>query len=349
MDAQVIFDVIALPASTGTAPLRAYAPQAQTPSLTAGAAVGSQGGQPVVAVASMPVSASNRVPGPGDLLLGRVTLSRANVDVGYVLSDQEFSITVWNTDYTRAATLTSLDNSDPDAIVVNGHPPVFTLAPGAATTYSVKVKLLGKSTIADSVRFLFAELGENSPALKIFGTRMVIFPLSPDWDAGFDEQLTLTTSLLTTHSGVEQRALLRETPVRVLSYTVSAMDDGEAGQLEALLWGWQSRVFGVPVWTDERQLVTPAAEGSKVIYCDTSYTEMTAGGYLMVWQDSFTYDAVQIAAVQSDQVTLAFPLTKSYRAGAKVVPVSFARLDEQLSVKHDAAAVSAAQLTFTVE
>lgn len=349
MPAHVLGSIITLPSPNASAQLRARAPGAIKPVQTAD--LTATGGGFMALVYTMAQAAEKppvRVPAAGDQLLGRVTLSRHSIEVGFVLSDTEFKLSVWNTDYTRAMTVTHLGISD-ESIALTGPEPTFKIQPGASVQYVIKVKAAGKANIADSVRVAVAELGEGSPAVSLFGTRLVVFPLAPDWSAGYDEQLTLTTSLLKTHSGVEQRAQLREKPVRTLTYTVAAVDDGEAGQLEALLWGWQSRIFGVPVWADERALTVTAPAGSTTIYCDTSYSEITAGGYVLMWKDSFTCEALQVASVQSDRVVLAFPLADSYSAGSKVVPVVFARMDEQASTSHDAAAVSAAQLTFTVE
>lgn len=330
-------------------PLQAQAPGTPAPARITSPSVAGQGGRAVVAVAHRPLSAASRVAAPGDALLDRAVLNRSAVALGYLLSDQSIELTLWNTDYRRSLTLSSLELSDPDAFQLTGPGAGTRLPPGAAISYTLGIKLIGKTEINDTVRFIIGELPADSPVLTLTGSRLVVFPLSPDWSAGFDEQLQYASSVLTTHGGTEQRAMLRETPVRSLSFTVAALDGHEAGQLEALLLGWQARVFGVPVWTDERQLTAPAAAGAQVLACDTDYSEMQAGGYALLWRDSSTFDAVQLIAVGEGQVSLRYPLARAYPPGAKLIPLMFARLDESVQATHDTAAVAAAQLTFTAE
>lgn len=344
--------VHALPAPVALAPYNRVPLQAQAPGTPApvrhpSPSVAGQGGRAVIAVSHRPLSAASPVPALGAALLGRAVLSRTSAHLGNVLTDQTLTLTLWNTDYARAIKLQALDNTDPDAITVSGPAPGTRLPPGAAVQYTLTVKRLGKSALNDELRFLIAELPEGSPALALFGARLVVFPLEPDWAAGFDEQLQYASSVLTTHAGSEQRAQLRADPVRSLSFTVSALDAVEAGQLEALLWGGQSRVFGVPIWTESRRLTAPAAQGAQVLACDTSYSELAAGGYALLWSDAGTFDAVQLASVSAGQVTLSNPLARAYPTGAQLIPLLFARLDESAQLTHDTASVAAAQLTFT--
>lgn len=328
-------------------PLQAQAPGTPAPVRHPSPSVAGQGGRAVVAVAHRPLSAASRVAAPGDALLDRAVLNRSSVQLGNVLTDQTITLTLWNTDYARAIKLQALDNTDPDAITVSGPVPGTRLPPGAAVQYTLTIKRLGKSAINDELRFLIAELPEGSPALALFGARLVVFPLEPDWADGFDEQLQFSSSVLTTHGGYEQRAQLRADPVRSLSFTVSALDAVQAGQLEALLWGWQSRVFGVPAWLDARRLSAPAAQGATVLASDTDYSELSPGGYALLWCDAGTFDAVQVDSVAAGQVTLSNPLARAYPAGAQLIPLLFARLDESAQVTHDTAATATARLTFT--
>ena len=349
MSAAHIPGLLTLPAAA-PAVLRARAPGASAHTLLpVGPSIAGQGGQPAVATAHRPPAAAAQVAEPGAALLNRAVLSRSSIQLGCLLSDQSIELTLWNTDYRRSITLAGLELSDPDAFQLTGPGAGTRIAPGAALQYTLGIKLVGKTEISDSVRFVIGELPADSPVLSVTGSRLVVFPLEPDWAAGFDEQLQYASSVLTTHSGVEQRAMLRDAPVRSLSFTVAALDDGEAGQLEALLWGWQSRVFGVPVWTDERALLAPAAAGTQALACDTDYSELQAGGYALLWLDSSTFDAVQLTSVGAGQVSLRYPLARAYQAGAKLIPLMFARLDESVQATHDTAAVAAAQLTFTAE
>lgn len=281
-------------------------------------------------------------------ILDKLLLTRYTVDLGYLLTDQELTLTAWNSDYRRALTITSVDNSDPDGITISGSQGLR-LSPGAATSYSVRVRVVGKYKLDDRIRFAVAELGNESPEARIVGTRLVVFPLSPEWSVGVDEELSQDASVLTTYSGVEQRAQLRDTQRRKLGFTVAPADETETGLLEAFLWAWQSRVFGVPEWQRSLELSSSAGAGAEVLACDTRYADLVAGDYVMVYTDSAAFEVSRVAEVTSTTLRLSFALTNAYAAGARVIPVSFARLNGDVSTAYAAAAASSAQLSFTIE
>lgn len=289
-----------------------------------------------------------RVAGVDEPILNKLLLGRYAVDLGYLLTDQELAITAWNSDYSRALTITSVENTDHDAITVEGSQGLR-LSPGAATSYTVRVRVVGKYKIDDHLRVVVAELGANSPEARLVGTRLVVFPLSPDWSAGFDESITHATSVLTTHSGVEQRAQLMSKPRRSIGFTVTPMDATEAGTLEAFMWGWQARIFGVPEWQRTMELTGTAGAGSSVLPCDTTNSDLSAGGYVLVYVDSTRFEVARVSGVTPTHVSLAFPLTSSYLKGAQVVPVSFARMSGDLETAYTTAAAGSAQLSFSIE
>ena len=299
-------------------------------------------------VASMATRTALAIASTDEPTLGRLLLNPYRIDAGYVLTDQELTITAWNSNYAKALNITAVENTDPDALQLTGSQ-ARRLAPGEASTYAVQLRVVGKHDIDDRLRFVVAELGTNSPSVRLFGTRLVVFPLSPDWSAGIDEEVRQASSLLTTYSGAEQRAMLQVEPVRSLSFAVNALTPQEAGLLDAFLWAWQARVFGVPEWQKAMELTAAAGAGSKVVVCDTRYTDLAAGDYVMVFESTGHYDVNRVAEATSSQITLAFELGKAYSAGARVLPISFARVSENQATNHATAGSNAARLTFTIE
>lgn len=321
---------------------------AQVVSPTGAARGGSVGAVGLPAITSNAGLAGVRVANVDEPILNKLLLSRYSVDLGYLLTDQELAITAWNSDYSRALTITSVENTDTDAIVVTGSQGLR-LSPGAATSYTVRVRVVGKYKIDDRLRFVVAELGANSPEARFVGTRLVVFPLSPDWSAGFDESITQATSVLTTHSGVEQRAQLMSKPRRSIGFTVTPMDSIESGTLEAFMWAWQARIFGVPEWQRSLSLSGTAGAGSSVLPCDTSDSGLIAGDYVLVHTDSTRFEVARVTGLSATQVALSFPLASSYAAGTQVVPVSFARMSGDLATTYTTAASGSAQLSFEIE
>lgn len=331
-------------ASTASKPHQALTIGAPVGVATQGAASASTG----PAVASMPARTALAIASADEPTLGRLLLNPYRIDAGYVLTDQALTITAWNSNYAKALNITSVENTDPDALQLTGNQ-ARRLAPGEATTYAVQLRVVGKHDIDDHLRFVVAELGTNSPSVRLFGTRLVVFPLSPDWSAGVEEEVRQATSLLTTYSGMEQRALLQADAVRSLTFSVNALTPQEAGLLDAFLWAWQARVFGVPEWQRAVDLTASAGAGSKVVVGDTRYANLAAGDYVMVFEGADHYDVNRVAEATSNQITLAFELGKSYSAGARVLPISFARVSENQATNHATAGSNAARLTFTIE
>lgn len=285
------------------------------------------------------------VAGAGEATLNRLHLSKYVIAAGSLLTDTDLPVTFWNSSHRHAINVTRVESTDPDAVLLPFAR--MRLAPGESVQHTIRVRIVGKPQFDDSLRFVAAELGEASPALRLTGSRLVIFPIAPDWQYGIEEELRQDSSVLVSHSGVEQRALLREDPVRTLRFTVAA--DGEnAGKLEAFMWAWQSRSFGVPEWQRAGELTSSAAAGTLTLACDTRFMSLRQGDPVLLYADDRA-EVVLVHEATGSTITLVYAATQDYPARSHVVPVSFARMPEQVSITHAAPGFSTAALTFQIE
>src|SRR6202030_2556820 len=114
--------------------------------------------------------------------------------------------------------------------------------------------------IAQSIDFVFP--GQDGTTLVVTGNRLAVFTIEPIWHPnGISEWPQLwMTDVLKAHADSEQRVQLRTIPRSKVKFRVTA-DRLRKSLLEALLWGWQNQVYGVPFWPDAHPLTIAAVAG----------------------------------------------------------------------------------------
>ena len=122
--------------------------------------------------------------------------------------------------------------------------------------------------------------------------------------------------------------------------------------LEALLWGWQNQVYGVPFWPDAHPLTIAAVAGDTVLHVDTTNRGFVAGGLMVLWRDPFTFEAINIVALVSGGVQVSpSGIANNYAADGNTlcIPVRRARIAESQDVTRTTSRVAELELTFECE
>lgn len=280
-------------------------------------------------------------------LFGKVIATPSAIAAGYVIADKQYQVRLWNTNYTLPAKCTGVGFSD--IVGIDAGAADFEIPPGGAINRTVTLRATGKPIIKDAVTFLFAELPEGSTVVSMTGSRLALFVLTPDWSDGITERVRYLSSLIESYSGAEQRASLVSKPVRTLSFTALAMTGEQAAEADALLYGWQSRAFGVPAWHLGRRLPAAAQPGTTVLQLDTANASFEPGGYVVVHYEDRPVDVLEVAEVGAGFLRLTTGVATAAPAGANIVPVLVARLSEEVESAHVTRAVAAYSLTFTEE
>ena len=296
-----------------------------------GGALGSPGapgalaGGGVVALVSQGLAGSEAPMFGGELFEKVLVLPRTK-DVGFLLSAVVWDVEVWNTHRREARALTGITVTGSGGLqVTGGLGDTATFGPGQSSIYLATLAGQGDATIATVATWSFT--GETGADMAVTGTRLTLFSPRCDWSEPFREVLGWKTTVLTAYSRAEQRASLRTRPRVGLAFRVASTTAREAAALEALLHGWQARVFGVPVWPEKSALLASAATGSNVLQASTQdRPSFEVGGLVALWRDPFTWKAFSVSAVSAGSVTLATQLTEDWAAGAWVVPVRRGRL-----------------------
>lgn len=275
-----------------------------------------------ITVVPLALSAS-KLPTYYDDYYNRIHINPNVLALGNIVSTQSQSINVWNA-YLTSVTLLQIDGIE-DGLAVTGaeYPPV-NFAALQEKSWDVSVTPDGPFVLDATVSWVFNN--DDVAALQITGNRISAFSWIVDWAKGVKESLTWATSIVRSRTGVEQRRALRLSPRRELE--VDLLVAGRERQaLDIILYGWGSRVFAVPYMPDIQTLATAVTAGDFVIPCDTQYLDFRVGGLAMlIGDDAFSYETVEIDSIQSNQITLARELINSWPVGTRLYPARTARL-----------------------
>ncbi len=293
------------------------------------------------------VAAGRSSLGPGADLWDRIIVTPRTKDVGFVLSDQAWPVQVWNTFKRPSLQLTTIAITGPGGVTVQG-PTTMVFYPNQAQSYNLVLAAAGDATVANLVTWSFA--GVAGADLTITGSRITVFPHRPDWSEPPREGLSWLTEVLPGYDRTEQRRSLRQRPRHTLTYRVQTTDPLETATLEALLYGWQARKFGAPVWPEAALLLAAISPGATSLLSDTTdRPNLEAGGMVMVWSDFATWEAFKVASVAAGLITLGSQVTKPWAAGARVVPLRLARFGGEQALGRPANWLTSGTFVFTCE
>jgi hypothetical protein len=181
-------------------------------------------------------------------------------------------------------------------------------------------------------------------------TPLQTIAFDPDWsDGSLTERRQYLTEILKAYDGKEQRRALRKQPRILIRERLITTRRKESAALDAFLWQWQNKRFGIPFWPDQQRLQAEAAAAQNEVLIDTSNRKFLAGGYAMIWADPFTSEAGLIDSVEVDRIVMAAPLNFTWAAGAKVVPVLMGRLSDRVNIARVSTGAGTSELEFICE
>lgn len=248
-----------------------------------------------------------------------------SIELGNVLTDQSVAIEVFSAFRRVAREWTSFVNNAGTGIELVGEPSLaIEVPPLTGYTMTLEVSATGDPFVESSIDFVF-DVGTISIPITL--QRLVVWTLVPEMP--FAEIAGALTDVLETISGREQRIALRKNPRQSFQFRYLIDDGAERQRAENLLFAWQSRTFGVPVWTDDTELTSAATAGDLVLNVgDTSYRDFRVGGLVIVYEDEDSYDVGTIAAFDATTITVESGILSSYAAGVAVYPIGTFRLPQ---------------------
>lgn len=171
-----------------------------------------------------------------------------------------------------------------------------------------------------------------------------IFVIRPNWAKRVLERLAWLTDVLESHDATEQRLQVRARPRRILEYDF-LVRDAELARLDALLWGYQTQKYLLPIWTDPQVLAAELPAGAVEIVVSTEGYDFEAGGQAVLLR-GLEAEAVEIDQVQADRLTLAAPTVSDWSKGARVYPARLARVATQATLRKETNNLASGSLQF---
>lgn len=277
---------------------------------------------------------------------GKVIVIPRTRALGFVFSDQNIAVELWNTS-DRARQLTGVSVTGPDGVSVsNSYSLPKSMPVGASYTYTVTVSASGSPVINNTVTWTYT--GLTAADITLTGSRLVPFALSPDWDAGIVEHAIYYTDVMTAYDGTEQRVQLLAKAQRGFDYTMMTEGQLDVALMTALLYGWQSKIYGVPVWTELQRTTAQTTAGSSTISVDTTNMDLSAG-FVMLWTDMRTWEAFQVTGYTSSSISVASPAAATWPVNSILLPVVNARLDLEQDVDYITPELATLSVRFTTE
>lgn len=259
----------------------------------------------------------------------RVLAVPGEIALGNVLSSQTRDLELLNNYREQTISWLSFVNNAGSGIDVTGVPTLPSdLNPLQSLLLQVSISTQGPPTISGTLDFTLDVGGLSVP---VSGSRVILFPYVPEGPV--KESLEFNTTVLVNEDGSEQRMSLRAAPRQLLEFSILLDSDNERDRLSALLFDWQSRVFGVPIWWEERELAQDATAGASTFFFDTAYGDFRVGGLVLLLDAYNDFEVFEISSLTASSVTVLGTLAADRKAGVtRVVPARTAVTDRSISM-----------------
>jgi hypothetical protein len=254
----------------------------------------------------------------------RVHVLPNNLQLGNVVSNEIFTIGVWNAWLATSQTLNSITVVDGDGTTLTGQPtPPLVFTPNQQLDYTLNIAPLGPPTVDAVYTFTFAD-GEVV-TLSMFGQRITAWALTPDWQTPIEEQLGWKTDRLRAWDATEQRRALRIAPRRNVKFA-TWMSQQEKQFVENQFFAWGALIWALPIWWDGQYLSVQSNPGDMLVLADTVGRDFVTDGLAIILTDARTYEVIQLGSITSTQLNLVRSIVGTWTVGSKLYPVRNARL-----------------------
>ena len=283
--------------------------------------------------------------GPNSTFYNRILIDPAELELGNLLSNQSRTIGVWN-GFLSASELQAFQRANSDGItVIEPVSTPYTMAALEQLNYVLNVTTDGPAVINATYTWTVDAVDYSA---DVSGRRVVVWPYGPSWDTPVTETLSWLTNVLRSYDGSEQRRGLRTKPRRAFSYGFKTVRQ-ESSRLENLLWGWQNRLYALPVWTDKTKLTSDHSAGGMTVAVSTDTYSFEVGGLLTIYLNDRTMEIAEIDSVDADHVSLVRPLENSWPKGTVVMPVVLGHLPTNVPLMRMSSQAVVGTLTFTTD
>lgn len=264
-------------------------------------------------------------------------------DLGNVLSDQTYTVEVFSAFRRQTQQWTSFTNGAGVGVDLNGAPTLpASTPPLTGYTMSLQVSATGPAFVEATLDFGFSN---GTAFVPISLQRIVLFAQRPVFP--LRERLSFLTNIIRRADGTEQRIALRYAPRKSLLYLFYTQSISQRQRIENLLFDWQARTFGVPLWHDETVLTAAATAGDTSLTVEsTDQRDFRVGSLVAVFVSDEEFDVVEVASLTSTTIQLASGILGTYSAGAFVIPLETCRITQAIRAERYPVNASLVQVPF---
>ncbi len=277
-------------------------------------------------------------------------LPRLGYQFGNILSDQTRQIEMYSSFRNATVTWTAFVNNAGAGVSITNLPglpevlrPQREILPPDGL--DLLVELEGQSQFNDTLDFTFA--GLYTVEFPVSGQRVVLFPFVPELP--YRETLGFLTDIMRHKDGTEQRVALRKNPRQTFEQQYFLENIDERQRFETLIFDWQWRIFGVPVWHEDTVLTTvivPTDTQAQVE--ETDYRDFRVGGLCVIYDDDKTFEVLEIASVSAGLLTFTGAAALDHPVGTLVMPMRTALMRGVVPAGRLKVNASRPQVTFRI-
>ena len=259
----------------------------------------------------------------GDVFFDNVFVSPSIIDAGLITGGESFEFSIWHS-YRSSQVLSGVMESGADGVELDG------LRSGQVTSFvSSAYSVFLNQTSGDldyRAAFDFGLAGSYN--FRLTATMAIVLHFPIDWSMQPELRHSYLTETIESWNGVEQRISLRDQPRMSATYQYGLTDADQ--YLFGNLVGNFSGQYMVPIWPMQSELAEPVSRfDSKAMVADLS--AWVVPGCRVMLSDADTWEICMVASVVGGVVTFGDLVKKNYRSGSRLIPVSQAWINEDVS------------------
>ena len=273
-----------------------------------------------------------------------------NFFFGNLLSSQSTPVEIYSAFRRLDQDYTAFVNNAGAGVTIAGQPAFpFTFVPQSdgELNLSVEVSTSGQPVVDTTLDWVFGTVPQTI-LTPISLKRVVLFSIQPELP--FTERLQWLTEVLEHVDGTEQRLSGRKSPRQIFEWNFILEDGAERAFFHNVLFDWQARVFGLPIWTELTRVSSAVTAGDTIITVQsTAFADYRVGGLFLVFSDKNTFDVLELSATPGPTTLVSTSGTNnSYPVGTFAMPLRTGTAKSQINSSRFVVGSANTSILFTV-
>jgi hypothetical protein len=266
-------------------------------------------------------------------------------DFGNILSTQQTDVEVYSAFRYSVHTWNDYINNAGAGVTLQGQPVLpYSFLPQTGVQMTLLVDTIGEPFVDTTLDFVF-DTGTMYIPLEV--QRVTLFNLPPEMP--YTEVLEFATDVIEHSDGSEQRISIRKNPRQLFDWQIIMEPGIERQIVDSVMFNWQSRIYGIPIWHELTTLTTAATIGTLTITVGTTnYADYRIGGLVLIRSSQTDYDVLVLVSKTATTLTFENPTLKAHAVGAQVMPLRTAVVQGQPRGRRYTSDAEALSLRFRV-